>query len=168
MVVKFVESWGAETCRVSSAESEVAWCIHQCSLGCQVIFERLMMRQSQSEGSREVFQELHLVLGIGREGIDMLVDITRGCRQIIFSPVSTKDGRRVLHQSENGLHLSVHHPLLFRLHIVAHMIGLCLDVVLLTIAETIDGEGGLQGVLGSELIDTSHIPAEAFVAHFVV
>ena len=47
-------------------------------------------------------------------------------------------------------------------------ISLIFHIVLLAIAEAVDGEVGLQRVLGSKLIDASNVPSEALVAHLVV
>ena len=57
-----------------------------------MVVEGLVMCQTQAEGGREVFQELDLVLGIGCEGIDLLIDVTRGGCEMILSPVGTEDG----------------------------------------------------------------------------
>ena len=40
-----------------------------------MVVEGLVVRQSQTDGGSEVFEELMLVLGIGGQGIDVLVDI---------------------------------------------------------------------------------------------
>ena len=76
MIVELVESRGTETCRVGGTETELTRGIHQGHLRGEVSIERLVMCQSQTEGGGEVFQELYLVLGIGCEGIDLLVDVT--------------------------------------------------------------------------------------------
>ena len=75
MVVEFVKPRGTETGRVSGTEAEIAWCIHQRHLGRQMVVESLMVRQSQTDGSRQVLEEFLLVLGIGCQGIDALIDI---------------------------------------------------------------------------------------------
>ena len=96
------------------------------------------------------------------------MDIARGGRQIVLAPVGPEDGGGVGCQSEDGLQLSLHRALLLGLHIVTDSIVLCLHVVLLAIAEAIDGEVGLQTVATGELIDATHVPAQSFVSHFVV
>ena len=112
VIVELVETRGTETCRVGGTETELTWGIHQGHLRGEVIIERLVMCQSQTEGGGEVFQELHLVLGIGCEGIDLLIDVTRGGCEMILSPVGTEDGGAVGGESQDGLDLTVHHALL--------------------------------------------------------
>ena len=111
MIVEFIKTRGTEACRIGSTETEITRGIHQRGFRCQMVLECLVMRQAQSYGSRKIFEEFLLVLGIGRQTVDMLIDIARGCRQIILPPVGPEDGRSVFQESENGLHLAVHHAL---------------------------------------------------------
>ncbi len=168
MVVEFVETRGTEAGGIGGTETEIARGIHQSYLGRQMVVEGLVVRQSQTDGGSEVLEEHLLVLGIGSQGIDALVDIARGGLQVILAPVGTEDGGGVACESKDCLQLAVHHPLFLRLDIVADGIVARGDIVLLAIAETIDGEGCLERILSGELIDTSDIPTEAFVAHLVV
>ena len=168
MIVEFIKTRGTEACRIGSTETEITRGIHQRGLRCQMVLECLVMRQAQSYGSRKVFEEFLFVLGIGCQTVDMLIDIARGCRQIILAPVGPEDGRSVFQESENGFHLAVHHALFLRLHIVAHGIALRSHIVLLAIAETVNGEIRLKRVLRRKLIDTADVPAETLVAHLVV
>ena len=98
----------------------------------------------------------------------MLVDVATGGGQVILAPVGSEDGRRVAGQTEDGLRLSLHHALLLRLHVVANGIRLGLRVILLSVAETVHREVGLQRVLLRKLIDAAHVPSQSFVAHLVV
>ena len=87
---------------------------------------------------------------------------------MIFAPVSTEDSGGVCRQSEDGFQFSFHHALFLRLHIVADGIVLCLYIIFLSIAETVNGKVCLQRIAAGEFIDTAHIPAQTLVAHFVV
>ena len=75
VVVEFVESRGTEACGIGGAEPEITGGIHQRHLGRQMVVEGLVVRQSQTDGGSEVLEEHLLVLGIGGQGIDVLVDI---------------------------------------------------------------------------------------------
>ena len=54
------------------------------------------------------------------------------------------------------------------LHIIVDGIGLGSHVILLAVAETVNGEVGLQRVASRELVDTAHVPAQALVTHLIV
>ena len=84
------------------------------------------------------------MLGIGGKGVHMLIDIARGRFQIILAPIGSENGGGVLRESEDSFHLSIHHHLFLRLHIVADGIILRLHVILLTITETVYDEVCLQ------------------------
>ena len=168
MIIEFIETRRTETSRIGGSEAEIAWGIHQRGLRRKMVVERLMMRQSKAQGECEVALQLRLVLGIGCERIHMLIDIARGSVEILLSPVGSEDGGRMFGQRENRLHITLHHQLFLGLHIIAYGIGLGCHIVLLTIAETIDGKVGLQRVLGIKFIDTTQVPAEALIAHLVV
>ena len=75
VVVEFVESRGTEACGIGGTEPEIARGAHQSHLRRQMVVEGLVVRQSQTDGGSEVLEERLLVLGIGGQGIDVLVDI---------------------------------------------------------------------------------------------
>ena len=87
---------------------------------------------------------------------------------MVFAIVCSEDGGRVGREAEDGFQLAFHRTLLLRLHIVADGIGLGLHVVLFTIAETVDGEVGLQRILRGKFVDTSNVPAEPLVTHLII
>ena len=64
--------------------------------------------------------------------------------------------------------MSFHHTLFLRLYVITDGIGLGLHIILLSIAETIDGEVCLKAIATGEFIDTTYVPTESFVSHFVV
>ena len=168
MVIQLVKTGGAEASRISGTQAEVAGSIHQCGLGREVPVEGLVVGQTQAHGCRQAVKEQHLVLGEGGCRISILVDIARGGGEVILAPIGTKDGGGVVHQSQDSLELCLHRALLLGLHIIVDSIGLGGHVILLAVAEPVNGEIGLQGVAAGELVDTAHVPAQAFVAHLVV
>ena len=108
------------------------------------------------------------MLGIGGKGVHLTADVARRGVQAVAAPVGADDGGRGLRQSEYGLELSLHRALLLRLHVVAYGVGLRLYVVLLAVAEAVDGEAGLQAVAAGHLVDGAQAPAQSLVAHLVV
>ena len=133
-----------------------------------MVVEGLVVSQAQSERRRQVLQEQHLVLGVGCQGIDVLFDVARRGGQVVLAPVGTDDGGGVGGQPKDAFQFALHRTLLLRLHVVADLVGLRLHIVFLAIAETVDGEVGLQRVAIVELIDAAEVPAQALVAHLVV
>ena len=116
-----------------------------------------------------------LMLGVGGQIVGFLVDVARGGVQAVLSPVgSDNGGRSTPHISpeggnvEDGFQLALHGALFLRLYVVANLIGFCLHVVLLAVAEAIHGEIGLQRVLLIELVNTAGGEAQGLVAHLIV
>ena len=64
--------------------------------------------------------------------------------------------------------MSFHHALFLRLYVITDGISLGLHIILLSIAETIDGKVCLKAIAAGEFIDTTYVPTEPFIAHFVV
>ena len=58
--------------------------------------------------------------------------------------------------------------LTLREKIVTHLVRLGFHIVFLAITEAVGGESRLERVLLRELVDTTSIPSEAFVAHLIV
>ena len=75
MVIQLIQAWGAESCRICGTQTEIAWGIHQCGFWCEMLAEGFMMCETYAEGGGEVSEELCLMLRIGCEGIDILMDI---------------------------------------------------------------------------------------------
>ena len=100
----------------------------------------------------------------------MLVDVARGGHQVVLMPVGTQNGGRMCRQAKDGLQLSFHATLFLRLHVGTNGEALVrkVDIILLAIAEAVDGEVGLEGVPGGEFVDAADVPAQALVAHLVV
>ena len=168
MIVEFVESWCTETCRIGGTETEITRGIHQRSLRREMVVECLVMSIAQAKSQHQITSKFSLMLGIGRQRIDIFVYISRCSCKILLAPVGSEDGCRMLRKTENRFHVAFHHTLFLRLHIVTNSIGIRLHIVLLAIAEPVDRKIGLQRVLGIELIDTTQVPAEALIAHLVI
>ena len=95
MIVKLVQTWGAEAFGICGSDIDRAEAVHQRDLGSKVVVEGLMMRQSQTYGGRDralPYPHLRFMLGIGGQRIDVLVDVARGGCEIVLSPVGTNDG----------------------------------------------------------------------------
>ena len=178
MVVEFVETRGAETSGVGGTEVYGAEAVHEGGLGGEVGAEGLVVVVASAEGccnGAGANVKTLFVLGIASENVDALVDVARGGGKEVLTPVGTEDGGRSTTlippkggKVEDSFQTALHSSLLFRLHVVADGIGLCLHFVLLAVAETVYGEVGLEGVLGRKLIDAANIPAQALVTHLVV
>ena len=133
-----------------------------------MVIKRFVVCQTKSDGNREIFQKLLFVLGIGCKGIDILVEIARSGREIVFAPVGAENRCAVSREAEDALDFALHHPLFFRLDIVADGIGLSFNVVFFAIAEAVDREVGLQAIATRKFVDTAYVPTEALKTHLVV
>ena len=168
MIVKLVQSWRTETCGVGGTETECSGCIHQRGFWCEVVAEILVVGDASTYCRCEVLQKLLLVLTVEGEGVGTLVNIARCGKEAVLPPVHAEDGGAVFHQSQDALHVSFISMLLLRQHEVSHLVAFGCHFVILAVAETVGSESGLQGVLGSELVDAAHIPAEALVLHLII
>ena len=168
VIVQLIQSWCTETCGVGGSYIEHAGRVHQRHLWGEVVSEGLVMCIACPDGGCQVVQELVFVLTVEGKGVGSLVDVARSGFEFVASPIGSKDGGRVLCQSEHGLQVCFVGMLLFRQHEVAHLVGRGLHIVFFAVSETVCCEGGLQGVLLREFVDAACVPAEPLVLHFIV
>ena len=133
-----------------------------------MVVECLVMSIAQAKSQHQITSKFCLMLGIGRQRIDIFVYISRGRCKILLAPVGSEDGCRMLRKTENRFHVAFHHTLFLRLHIVTNSIGIRLHIVLLAIAEPVDRKIGLQRVSGIKLINSSYVPTQALITHLIV
>ena len=75
VIVQFVQSWSTETCRVGGTETEGSGGIHQRGFGREVIAEGFVVSDAGTDCSREILQELLLMLAVEGEGVGTLVNV---------------------------------------------------------------------------------------------
>ena len=108
------------------------------------------------------------MLTVEGKGVGTLVNVARCGKETVLSPVHAEDGGAAFHQSQNALHVGLVGMLLLRQHEIAHLVALGCHIIILAVTETVGSESGLQGVLGGELVDAAHIPAEPLVLHLII